>query len=173
MSDIFTKLKLSDNWTALIVHAPTDFRDVLQGLVYDSAFEKSNHYDFVQYFVTSFAEFESLTSQAISAGKYDCLMWVCYPKGTGKIKTDINRNTIHEASVKYNVETVSQILIDETWSAMRLRPIDAVGKKSNFWEKLIVFYQFYWGVKKLYSTFQIYDWHSKKHTILERNNGAR
>ena len=130
MSDVFKKLKLTDERTALIINAPSDFAASLQGLPHDSQFGKTTqHYDYVQFFVKSISEFENLIPQVITAGKYDCLIWACYPKGSGKVKFDINRDRIHDASPQFGVDTVTQISIDETWSAMRLRPLEAVGKK--------------------------------------------
>ena len=50
------------------------------------------------------------------------------PKGTSKIKTDINRDTIRVTGEEFNITTVTAISIDDTWSALRFRPIDKVGK---------------------------------------------
>jgi hypothetical protein len=58
----------------------------------------------------------------------DSVLWFAYPKGTSKIKTDINRDTIRVAGEKFNITTVTAISINETWSALRFRPIDKVGK---------------------------------------------
>ena len=98
MTDVFKKLKLTDERTALIINAPSDFAASLQGLPHGSQFGKTTHYDYVQFFVKSISEFENLIPQVITAGKYDCLIWACYPKGSGKDKFDINRDRIHDAS---------------------------------------------------------------------------
>ncbi len=58
----------------------------------------------------------------------DSVLWFAYPKGTSKIKTDINRDTIRQTGEEYNITTVTAVSIDETWSALRFRPIDRVGK---------------------------------------------
>ena len=36
-------------------------------------------------------------SHYFHGGKFDCLFWVCYPKGGGKIKNDIKRETVWKA----------------------------------------------------------------------------
>ena len=61
-------------------------------------------------------------------GKYDCLFWACYPKGGGQIKSDIKRDTVWKAFDLIGLQAVSQIAIDETWSALRARPAEMVGK---------------------------------------------
>jgi thiamine transporter ThiT len=50
------------------------------------------------------------------------------PKGGGKIKSDINRNVVWEIAEIVGMQCVTQIAIDETWSAMRCRPKERVGK---------------------------------------------
>ncbi|MGP8215089.1 MAG: hypothetical protein ACLQQ4_05955 [Bacteroidia bacterium] len=56
------------------------------------------------------------------------VLWFAYPKGTSKIKTDINRDTLRVTGEKYGITTVTAISIDDTWSALRFRPIDKAGK---------------------------------------------
>jgi hypothetical protein len=58
----------------------------------------------------------------------DSVLWFAYPKGTSKIKTDINRDTIRVTGEEFGITTVTAIAINEIWSALRFRPIDKVGK---------------------------------------------
>ena len=45
-----------------------------------------------------------------------------------KIKSDIKRDKVWNAFAIANLIPVTQVAIDETWSAMRGRPGEAVGK---------------------------------------------
>jgi len=128
--DIFKKLRLDANKTVLIINAPAEYQDILKDITYDNEFNQSKAglYDFVQVFANKQSELEELTKSVATAGKYDCLFWACYPKGGGKIKSDIKRDTVWTALGLANLRPVSQIAIDETWSALRGRPHDAVGK---------------------------------------------
>ena len=58
----------------------------------------------------------------------DSVLWFAYPKGTSKVKTDVNRDTIRVTGEEYKITTVSAISIDDTWSGLRFRPTDRVGK---------------------------------------------
>ncbi len=49
-------------------------------------------------------------------------------KGTSKIKTNISLEIIPITGEEFNITTVSAISIDDTWSALRFRPIEKVGK---------------------------------------------
>lgn len=46
-------------------------------------------------------------------------VWVCYPKGN---KTDINRDTIWPRVQDVGWKLVGNVSIDETWSALRIKP---------------------------------------------------
>jgi hypothetical protein len=129
-AEILKKLRLDSTKNILIVNAPDEFSDILKGINFDSQLSKGKEgkYDFVQIFATSQSELEDLVRKFGKAGKYDCLFWACYPKISGRIKSDIKRETVWTAFELINLLAVSQIAIDDTWSALRARPLDVVGK---------------------------------------------
>ncbi|HLB28255.1 MAG TPA: hypothetical protein VJK47_03485 [Dehalococcoidales bacterium] len=51
------------------------------------------------------------------------LLWLTYPKGTSRTKTDINRDSIREYVEANGYKTVSLIAADDTWSALRLKVV--------------------------------------------------
>jgi hypothetical protein len=53
--------------------------------------------------------------------KPEGLLWVTYHKGTSKIKTDINRDSIAEYALSLGLKPVAMISVDEDWSALRLK----------------------------------------------------
>jgi hypothetical protein len=50
------------------------------------------------------------------------LLWVSYPKGKA-MPTDLNRDVVRVTVQQVGLDTVSQVAIDDTWSALRLKPI--------------------------------------------------
>jgi hypothetical protein len=127
-SAIFKKLRLNDSGALLIVNAPDEYIAILKDMAYDTLPEGGKKYDFVQVFATKQEELERLCAELKDMGKYDCLFWACYPKGTGKIKSDIKRETVWTALELAGVQAVTQIAIDDTWSALRGRPPAMIGK---------------------------------------------
>jgi hypothetical protein len=79
-------------------------------------------------FVNSLAEAAQWFPEAIRAVKVDGLLWIAYPKGTSKVKTDVNRDRLWEATKPTGWRPVRQVALDDVWSAMRFRPADQVGK---------------------------------------------
>jgi hypothetical protein len=47
------------------------------------------------------------------------IFWVAYPKAN---KADINRDTLWPILTEYGMRPISQVAIDEVWSALRFRP---------------------------------------------------
>ncbi len=60
--------------------------------------------------------------------KADGLVWIAYPKGTSKVKADVNRDSLWEAVKATGWRPVRLIALDEVWSVMRFRPEEKVGK---------------------------------------------
>lgn len=123
------KLRLDGSRKNLVINAPAEYAKEIRAIPHDDKFlkKKEGQYDFVQVFARNQAELEKLCKSVAKAGKYDCVFWACYPKGTGKIKSDIKRETVWTALELIGLQAVSQVAIDETWSALRARPVDAVG----------------------------------------------
>ncbi|PWK27990.1 hypothetical protein LV89_01397 [Arcicella aurantiaca] len=125
---IFKKLRFDADKTALILNAPQNYLDLLEGISFDSSPKEKTEYDFIQIFGYQQDELENLVKSVDNFRKYDGLFWACYPKGTGKIKSNIKRETVWTALALIGLDTVTQIAIDETWSALRARPNEMVGK---------------------------------------------
>jgi len=79
-------------------------------------------------FVSSLGEAERLLPEGIRAVKGEGLLWVAYPKGSSGVKTDINRDTLWEASKPTGWRPVRQVAVDEVWSAIRFRPAERLGR---------------------------------------------
>jgi hypothetical protein len=102
---------------AIVLNAPDDFN-----LGISTEKELQGKFDFLQLFVLNFKELEEWLPQVVEAVNDEALFWICYPKQTSKIKTDVNRDSIAKM-VQDNTEyrVVSNVAIDETWSSLRLR----------------------------------------------------
>ena len=51
------------------------------------------------------------------------ILWVAYPKLASKLASDLSRDIIHALAPRHGLDTVSQIAIDDDWSALRLKRI--------------------------------------------------
>jgi hypothetical protein len=126
-TSLVKKLGIKPGATLLILHAPAGYLERLRPLP-EGAELRTNatpgeRYDFVQVFVASIAELNACAASAIAAFRPNGgQLWFCYPKKTGKIKTDITRDVGWEAVGAAGFLGVTLIAIDETWSSLRFRP---------------------------------------------------
>jgi hypothetical protein len=61
----------------------------------------------------------ALAAHAADLAKPEYL-WFCYPKGG---RADINRDSLWPMVAEHGVRPITQIAIDETWSALRFRQL--------------------------------------------------
>jgi hypothetical protein len=61
------------------------------------------------------------------------VFWVLYPKAN---KADINRDSLWPILSDYGMRPISQVAVDETWSALRFRPLEEGEKRvDGGWQK--------------------------------------
>jgi hypothetical protein len=124
------KLRMHTIQNALIINAPNGYvQSVHEGLdEVEISQQAEGTYEFVQLFVKNSEEYNDLSLTAFEAVEYDGLLWISYPKKSGAIKSDLTRDVLWEMTKGTGYRPVTQISIDDTWSALRFRPEDAVGK---------------------------------------------
>lgn len=88
-------------------------------------------FEFVHLFVKNVDELERLGPVAIEAVKHDGLLRISYPKCSSKVETDLSRDVGWDVVAQAGLRPVTQISVDDTWSALRFRPVDRVGKKAG------------------------------------------
>ena len=127
MNPVLKKLGLTDQNPVLILNAPEEYKEIMGSIdsqVHEVVIET---YKFIQIFAKDLDEGKSYASGAIRALENDGHLWLCYPKGASKkYKSDINRTKSWEIFAPYDYEPVSQVSIDEDWSAMRFRHVDNI-----------------------------------------------
>jgi len=124
LSPLIKKLQLCTGLRALLLNAPGGYLESLvelpEGVRFDT--QPVGQYDFVQVFIKDSLEYQRFYPEAQRAIKFDGLLWICYPKKTGTISSDLSRDIIWELTRGSGLHPVTQIAIDETWSALRFRP---------------------------------------------------
>ena len=122
--DVLRKLKVDKFNKILIINAPDGYLDLFEGLPAETVFraDAKGSYEFVQVFGANRIELETSLLRVKEAGKYDCHLWACYPKGGGRIQSDLKRETVWAVLELIGLRPVSQIALDDTWSALRGRP---------------------------------------------------
>jgi hypothetical protein len=120
---ITQKLFIRENDRVLLVNEPQGYKDRLGKLPKNVSLvsKPSGQLDFIQVFISSKSELESQLDRLKPFLKPQGLLWVTYPKGTSKKKTDVNRDVIREYAESTGLQAVALVAVDETWSALRLK----------------------------------------------------
>jgi len=126
MQDVIKKLKFKGDGIVINAPASLEAEFIKLGLKTSLANEANSTNTLI--FVNNKKEFLNFLSTRSSKIEFDSVLWFAYPKGTSKIKTDIHRDILWMLGEEFGITTVAAIAIDDTWSALRFRPIDRVGK---------------------------------------------
>ncbi|TFH01429.1 MAG: DUF3052 family protein [Calditrichales bacterium] len=119
------KLYIRPNYRVILLNENKGYRSLLgdlpENVIIDS--QLSGVADLIQVFLTSRQDLEThlpaLKQHLVKNG----LIWITYPKGTSKIKADINRDSIARFSQSCGLKPVALIAIDADWSALRVKVI--------------------------------------------------
>jgi hypothetical protein len=122
--ELAKKFKIKPGHSLLIVNSPDGF--LSRSSKADTKLSAGKRYDFINIFVRAQADIDKLIPHALKALKEDGLLWIAYPKKSSTVKTDLTRNTGWDTLKKMNYEAVSQVAIDEVWSALRFRRVEKI-----------------------------------------------
>ena len=130
-SPLAKKMKLKAGLKAAIINAPENYVDTLK---HDTALSPTlnGKFDWIQIFVRSKAELDTLAPKAAKALKPESMLWISFPKGTSKIQTDLTRDKGWERLQALDLKWITLVSVNENWSAFALRPYKEGEKKQSF-----------------------------------------
>ncbi len=117
------KLKLQPGLRAAVIGAPPGYVERLaavDGLALSTTLD--GRFDWIQVFVRTSAELADVVKPVTGAIAPAGRVWICYPKGSSKIQTDLTRDKGWQPLDGGDLMWLSLVSIDETWSAFGLRP---------------------------------------------------
>lgn len=131
MNAVVKKLQYKLQSLVLITHAPDSFSDEMNAFAatadVHTAPRKGTLYAFVIHFVQKPADVQKAAKMISSALEPDAVMWMAYPKKTSKkYKAELTRDDGWQSLGDHGFEPVSQICIDDDWSALRFRKVDFI-----------------------------------------------
>jgi hypothetical protein len=119
------KLQIKPDQIIAIINPPSGYVESLgklpEGVKVDSDLVDS--YDLIHGFYTQYQVLENTIEDIKSTLVDEGILWISYPKQFAKKDTDLNRDILREGLAGQGLKVVSQISIDETWSALRFKQI--------------------------------------------------
>jgi hypothetical protein len=127
VSELARKLGIRPGSRVLILNPPHGYKSMLEPLPRDAEMllGGTGPFDVVQCFVASQAELAQRAPLALNAAGPGAWVWMCYPKKSSKVRTDLSRRDGWEPIRAAGWENSAVESIDETWSAVRVRPARA------------------------------------------------
>ena len=107
---------------AAIIHAPAGNEEAAFAGLEPAAHTLNGRYDWIQIFVQNKSELDKLAPKAAKALNADSILWICFPKGSSKIQTDLTRDKGWDILKNLKLKWITLISVNETWSAFALRP---------------------------------------------------
>ena len=128
MTATVKKLGLKPGMRALVVGAPSGYVGSLAPLPdrVEVSENLGSAHDFVQFFATKKSEIAKSAKKLLQSAGPGALVWITYPKKTSGVDSDLSREAVWAAMEGTGWRPVSQIAIDEIWSALRFRPTQEV-----------------------------------------------
>ncbi len=121
---VLQKLRMKPGQRAAVVGAPESVRaavtDVPEGVTLSESLD--GQFDFILCFVTTRTRAEQMAPSLKVAMKPGAILWISYPKGKA-IPTDLNRDLLFGAMQAFGLRAVSNVAIDEIWSALRFKVV--------------------------------------------------
>jgi hypothetical protein len=115
------KLGIKPGHKVYLANAPSNYRETLGELPEKAGFVKSLNgaCDFIQFFAKEKSvlemAFPSLKKHLATNGS----LWVSWPKGAAKIKTDLNENVVREIGLQNGLVDVKVCAVDDVWSGLK------------------------------------------------------
>ena len=124
---IAQKLFIKPGNKVLLINSPASYRSQMGELPKGAIIlsDSSCLVQVIQVFVANHEELEAQLPRLKEQLAPKEVLWVTYHKGTSRVKTDINRDTINAYAHSIGLEGVVMISIDKDWSALRLKLIYA------------------------------------------------
>ena len=131
-TSLIKKLGIKPKQRVLMLNAPEGYSEQISTLmpVDVELFlmpASAGNFDVVLQFVRNKADVEKDIPKAIELVQPGGRLWISYPKQSSKVPTDINRDILWKIFPNSEWRPVTQISIDEIWSALRFRPKSEVG----------------------------------------------
>lgn len=126
------KLLLKAGSRVLLINNPANYISLTDPLAREIEFsnEANGSFNSIHLFVLDKSSLKSELKRLSPFFKPDTILWVMYPKKSSKITSDLSMNNIWSELAEFNLSPVASAAIDETWTAIRLKPKELVKRSS-------------------------------------------
>jgi len=126
------KLKIGEASIILPINAPANYKESLGPLPAGAKIVQSEKVvEQVHWFVKNKGQMEMELNKVLPLINGNTICWIFYPKGSSKIQTDLTRDRGWDELLKHDMQWISLISFDDTWSAFSIRQKTETDKKKE------------------------------------------
>jgi hypothetical protein len=115
------KLGIKPGHRIYLGNKPDRFEDLLaplpEGIVIQQTIK--GPCDFIQFFVLKKSELLTAFPKLKKNLAVDGCLWISWPKGASKIKTDVNENVVRDIGLANGLVDVKVCAVDDIWSGLK------------------------------------------------------
>lgn len=120
------KLAWKPGMRALLVGLPAGVEDPFAGVEHEAVAAgkaaPKGKFEVLLGFAADAATLAKIAPGMLKAATDEAKLWVCYPKGSSGVKTDLNRDAGWGPLFEAGWIVVAIASVDKTWTAVRFRP---------------------------------------------------
>lgn len=115
------KLGIKEGFKVVILNSPANYKHTLGKLPKNVTVMKKlgGQLDFIQFFATGSKKLQSAFPNLKRALSQNGILWISWPKGSSKGKTDLNGNIVREIGLGNGLVDVKVAAVDEVWSGLK------------------------------------------------------
>lgn len=115
------KLGIKSGQKIYLANAPSDYGKTLGALPEKATVVRSLNgtCDFMQFFATERASLEAAFPNLKKHLAKNGSLWISWPKGDSKVKSDLNENLVREIGLRNDLVDVKVCAVDDVWSGLK------------------------------------------------------
>lgn len=116
------KLGIKAGHTVVPLHAPANYRELLEPLPDSVRFAKKANADadVVHLFVTKSGDLRESLTALRSQLQPDAAIWVSWPKKSSKVPTDVTEDVIRDVALPLGFVDIKVCAVDDVWSGLKV-----------------------------------------------------
>ncbi|BDA79674.1 DUF3052 domain-containing protein [Leptospira kobayashii] len=115
------KLGIKEGMNVFFHSLPSDVESELSSYLSETKISKTlkGSLDYLHVFTKEKKELEKKFPELVSHLAEKGMIWISWPKGSSKVPTDINENTVREIGLPLGVVDVKVCAVSEVWSGLK------------------------------------------------------
>ncbi len=120
VNPLLKKLQIKEEFSVLLMNSNPSVHPLFEGVRVEYSGVNNEDYDSIILFTKNEEELNDWVPKASKLQGREGQLWLSYPKKTGNIDTDLNRDITMNALKAFGLDPVRLISMNKNWSSMRL-----------------------------------------------------